>query len=129
MNALKCLFLGLKEDRYVVRENSPVGMDCIHEQENVTRVIWKYQSTHDNTTETIYDSQSNKSLRTGFEISCKPHQTFTPMCTLTLVQARKEDSGKYICYVGQGNYAKFDSHLLKPIIEIELVIKGIIYKY
>ena len=123
------MFLGLKEDRYVVRENSPAGMDCNHEQENVTRVIWKYKSTHDNTTETIYDSQSNKSLRTGFEISCKHLQTFTPMCTLTLVQARKEDSGKYICYVGQGNDAKFDCHLLKPIIEIELVIKGIIYKY
>ena len=123
------MFLGLKEDRYVVRENSPVGMDCNHEQENVTRVLWKYKSTHDNITETIYDSQSNKSLRTGFEISCKHHQSFITISFLKMIQARKEDSGKYICYVGQGNDAKFDSNLLKPIIEIELVIKGIIYKY
>ena len=123
------MFLGLKEDRYVIRENGTVGMDCNHEQENVTRVLWKYKSTHDNTTETIYDSQSNKSLRTGFEISCTHNQSFISTCFLTLVQARKEDSGKYICYVGQGNDAKFDSNLLKPNIEIELVIKGIIYKY
>ena len=128
MNTIKCLFLGLKEDRHVVRENSPAGMDCNHEQENVTRVTWKYKSTHDNTTETIYDSKSNKSLRTGFEISCKHQQIFISTCFLTLVQARKEDSGKYICYVGQGNDAKFDSTFLKPIIEIELMVKGNNYK-
>ena len=118
----------MKENRYAIRENSPVQLNCNHEQENVKRVVWQYKSAHDYKTETIYDSQSKKSLRTGFEISFNPHQTFRPMCTLILVQARKEDSGKYICYVGQRNDAKFDSNLLKPIIEIELMVKGNNYK-
>ena len=114
-----------------MRENSPVEMDCNGElkNENVTRVRWEYISTHDigNGNEIIYDSQSDKKLKDGFEISCQPHQTFISKCSLTLVRARKDDSGKYICYVGVASETKFDSNL-EPIGETELVVRGNIYK-
>ena len=105
-----------------MREHKSFEMDCNHKLEKVTRVTWEYISTHDNEkiNELIYDSQQpNNTLKSGFEVSCQPHNGVISICTLKLVQARKEDSGKYICYVGEENEAK-----LKPIIEIELVIRG-----
>ena len=74
--------------------------------------------------ETIYDSQQpNKIFKSGFEASCQPHNNVISKCILKLVKARKEDSGKYICYVEEENEAKFDSNL-KPVTEIELVVRG-----
>ena len=115
------------KNRHVVRENRAFEMECIHNLENLTRVLWEYISTHDNINETIYDShQPNNTLKSGFEVSCQPHEAFISTCILKLVQARKEDSGKYICYVGEENEAKStnDSNLLKPVTEIELVVRG-----
>ena len=43
------------------------------------------------------------------------------------MQAKKNDSGKYICFIVEESGTNFDSHLLKSIIEIELVITGNIY--
>ena len=103
------IFLGLQKDRSVIRKNVALEMDCSHKLENVTRITWDYISTHDNINETIYDSQQpNNTLKSGFEVSCQPHEAFISTCILKLVQARKEDSGKYICYVGEENEAKFD---------------------
>ena len=114
-----------------MRENSPVEMDCNGElkNENVTRVRWEFISTHDirNESEIIYDSQSEKELKNGFEVSCQPHQTFISKCTLTLLQAKYKNSGKYLCCAGDASETKLDSNL-EPIVEIELVIRGNIYK-
>ena len=122
----KYLLLGLKRDRFAVRESSAFDMNCNLGLENVTRIRWEYIASQETKSEIIYDSQSNqKILKTGFEVTCQPHQTFISKCTLTLIYARKEDSGKYICYVGEERI--FDSSL-KPINEIELVIRGKIYK-
>ena len=43
------------------------------------------------------------------------------------MQAKKDDSGKYICFIVEESETNFDSHLLKSIIEMELVITGNIY--
>ena len=113
-----------------MRENKPFEMDCNHKLENVVRVRWEYASIPDIRSETIYDSQqSNDALKSGFEVSCQPHNNVISTCILKLVQARKEDSGKYICYVGEENGAMLDSNLLKAITEIELVIRGNCFKY
>ena len=120
----KYLLLGLKKDRFVVRENNPVEMDCHGKLENITRVRWEFTSTQEIRSEIIYDSQSNQKLRPGFEVSCQPHQTFISKCNLKLVYARKEDSGIYICSIREGNEAMLDSNLLKTISEIELVIRS-----
>ena len=78
------------KDRYAVRESDPFGMNCMNKHENITRVRWQYISTtHANINETIFDSQSNKILKDGFEISCQPHQTFISKCLLKVVRARK----------------------------------------
>ena len=85
---------------------------------------------HDNVNSTIYDSQQPiNPLKSGLEVSCKPHNNVISTCILKLVQARKEDSGKYVCYVGEENEAKYGSNLLKPITEIELVVRGNCFKY
>ena len=111
----------MQKDRYAMRESYPFETDCNHKLENITRVRWLYISTtHVNINETIFDSQSNKILKDGFEISCQPHQTFISTCLLKVVRARKEDSGKYICYVGKNSV----SNLMKPVFEIELVVRG-----
>ena len=108
----------------MLREHKSFEMDCNHKLEKVTRVTWEYISTHDNINEIIYDSQFNKISKSSFEVSCQPHEAFISTCILKLVQAREEDSGKYICYVGEENEAMFDSNLLKPITEVELVVRG-----
>ena len=120
----------MQKDRYVLREQRSFEIKCKHKLENVTRVTWEYISTHDNINETIYDSQQpNNTLKSGFEAFCQPHESFISTCILKLVQARKEDSGKYICYVGEENEAKLDSNLLKPITEVELVVRGNCFKH
>ena len=120
----------MQKDRYTVRESDPFEMDCKHKHENITRVRWQYISTtHANTSETIFDSQSKKILKDGFEISCQPHQTFISKCLLKVVRARKEDSGKYICYVGKDSGTDSVSDLMKPLFEIELVVRGNILMY
>ena len=108
----------------MVRENKPFQMGCYHTFENITRVRWEFVSTDNKINEVIYDSLSNKTMKSGFEISCQSHGTFIPNCILKLVQARKEDSGKYICYVGKENEAMFDSILFKNITEVELIVRG-----
>ena len=119
----------MQKDRYVLREHRSFEMDCNHKLGKVTRVTWEYFSTHDIINRTIYDSQQpNNTLKSGFEVSCQPHEAFISTCILKLVQARKEDSGKYICYVGEENGAKYDSNLLKPTTEVELVVRGNCFK-
>ena len=102
-------------------------MDCKHEAENITRIGWEYISNHCKTNETIYDSQFNKILKSGFVVNCKAHPTFIPTCILKLIQAKQEDSGRYICHVGEGHEAQFDSNMLMPIVEINLVVRGNIH--
>ena len=119
----------MQKDRYVLREHRSFEMDCNHKLDKVTRVQWEYISTHDTINRTIYDSQQPiNTLKSGFEVSCQPHNNVISKCTLKLVQARKEDSGKYICYVEEENEAKLDSKLLKKVTEIELVVRGNCFK-
>ena len=120
----------MRRDRYAVRESDHFEMDCKHKLENITRIRWQYISTTQaNTSETIFDSQSKKILKDGFEISCQPHQTFISTCLLKVVRARKEDSGKYICYVGKNSKRDSVSDFIKPVFEIELVVRGNILMY
>ena len=115
----------MQKDRYALRESDHFEMDCKHKFENITRVRWQYISTTQaNTSETIFDSQSNKILKDGFNTSCQSHQTFISTCLLKVVRARKEDSGKYICYVGKDSGTDFVSDFMKPVLEIELVVRG-----
>ena len=112
-----------------MRENRPFEIKCKHKLGKVTRVTWEYFSTsditmHGNRNDIIYNSQQpSNTLKSGFEVFCQPHEAFISTCILKLVQAKKEDSGKYICYVGEENEAKLDSNL-KPVTEIELVVRG-----
>ena len=118
-------FSELQKDMHVIGENKPFEMGCYHKLEDISRVRWEYFSISNNTNETIYDSQQpNNTLKSGFEVSCQPHEAFISTCILKLVHARKEDSGKYVCYVGEENEAKLDSNLLKPVTEIELFVRG-----
>ena len=120
----------MKEDRYVLRENTNFELVCDHKLENISRVTWEYISTYDNKVETIYDSQQpNNTVKSGFRVSCEPHQAIISTCILKLVRARKENSGNYTCNVGEENEASFESNLLKPITKIELVIRGLLINY
>ena len=122
----KYLLLGLKRDRFEVRENTDFEMECNHGLENITRIRWEYIASQEKKSEIIYDSQTS-APKIGFEVFCQPHQTFKSKCTLKLMQAKKDDSGKYICFIVEESGTNFDSHLLKSINEIELVITGNIY--
>ena len=122
----KYLLLGLKRDRFEVRESTNFEMECNHGLKNITRLRWEYIASQEKKSEIIYDSQTSE-LKIGFEVFCQHHQTFISKCTLKLMQAKKKDSGKYICFIVEESETNFDSHLLKSIIEIELMVTGNIY--
>ena len=61
----KYLLIGLKRDRFAVRESSAFDMDCNHGLEIITRITWEYNASQETKSE-MYDSQSNqKILNTG----------------------------------------------------------------